>query len=65
MTLGPDLTSFLEKGDRADEIVFVCRSGGRSGTATAESIQLGYKFTINMAGGMIRWNEKKQPVVRN
>lgn len=65
ITLGPDLTAFLEKGDRADEIVFVCRSGGRSGTATTESIKLGYKFTINMAGGMIRWNEKKQPVVRN
>lgn len=62
VTLGPDLTQFLQQGDRAEEIVFVCRSGGRSGTATAESIQLGYKFTINMTGGMIRWNEKKFPV---
>lgn len=61
ITLGPDLTKFLENGDRSEEIVFVCRSGGRSGTATAESIKLGYKFTINMAGGMIRWNEKKLP----
>ncbi|MDZ4083142.1 MAG: MBL fold metallo-hydrolase, partial [Bdellovibrionales bacterium] len=59
VTLGPDLTKFLENGNRAEEIVFVCRSGGRSGTAAAESIKLGYKFTINMAGGMIRWNEKK------
>lgn len=65
ITLGPELTSFLEKGDRAEEIVFLCRSGGRSGTATSESIKLGYKFTINMAGGMLRWNEKKLPVVRN
>ncbi len=65
ITLGPDLTSYLEKGDRSEEIVFICRSGGRSGTATVESQNLGYKFTINMAGGMIRWNEKKQPVVRN
>lgn len=65
ITLGPDLTNFLERGDRSEEIVFICRSGGRSGTATSESIKLGYKFTINMAGGMIRWNEKKQPVVRN
>lgn len=65
ITLGPELTSFLESGNRSEEIVFVCRSGGRSGTATAESIKLGYKFTINMAGGMIRWNERKQPVVRN
>lgn len=59
VTLGPDLTKFLENGNRAEEIIFVCRSGGRSGTATAESITFGYKFTINMVGGMIRWNEKK------
>jgi rhodanese-related sulfurtransferase len=65
ITLGPDLTSFLEKGDRSEEIVFLCRSGGRSGSATSESVKLGYKFTINMAGGMLRWNEKKLPVVRN
>lgn len=61
ITLGPDLTNFLEKGDRNQEIVFVCRSGGRSGTATAESLKMGYKATINMVGGMIRWNELKQP----
>ena len=65
VTLGPDLTNLLEKGDRNQEIVFVCRSGGRSGTATAESIKLGYKATINMVGGMIRWNELNQPTERN
>lgn len=59
VTLGPELNEFLEKGDRSDEIVFVCRSGGRSGQATALSQQMGYKFTVNMTGGMIRWNEKK------
>lgn len=65
ITLGPDLIAFLEKGDRSEEIVFVCRSGGRSGTAVAESIKLGYQRTINMVGGMIRWNEKNFPVERN
>ena len=64
ITLGPDLTAFLEKGDRTEEIVFLCRSGGRSGAATAESIKLGYKFTINMAGGMLRWNEVKLPTFK-
>lgn len=57
--LGPELIEFLQRGDRNQEIVFVCRSGGRSGTATAESVKLGYKYTINMVGGMIRWNELK------
>jgi len=57
VTLGSDLTRFLENGDRTQEIVFVCRSGGRSGQATSESQKLGYKWTSNMVGGMIRWNE--------
>nr|BFD59027.1 hypothetical protein CKG001_11340 [Bdellovibrio sp. CKG001]BFD62406.1 hypothetical protein BdHM001_10870 [Bdellovibrio sp. HM001] len=65
VTLGPELTAFLEKGDRSEEIVFICRSGGRSGQATAESQKLGYRFTVNMTGGMIRWNEKKFLVERN
>lgn len=64
VTLGPDLTQFLEKGDRSQEIVFVCRSGGRSGQATSESIRLGYKFTANMTGGMIQWTERKFPAKR-
>lgn len=64
ITLGPKLQYFLEKGDRAEQIVFICRSGARSGTAALESIKLGYKYTINMAGGMIRWNEKMYPMSR-
>lgn len=64
VTLGPDLTKYLETGDRSEEIVFICRSGGRSGNATAESIKMGYKFTVNMAGGMIRWNEEKLPTLK-
>jgi rhodanese-related sulfurtransferase len=64
VTLGPELLDFLENGDRDQEIVFVCRSGARSGGATAESIKMGYKHTSNMTGGMIRWNDAKQPVER-
>lgn len=62
---GPALTDFLQGGDRSEEIVFICRSGGRSGNATTESIQLGYKFSVNMAGGMIRWTEKQLPTQKN
>jgi sulfur dioxygenase len=65
VTLGPELTKFLEDGDRSDEIVFICRSGARSGNATAESVRLGYKKTVNMVGGMIRWNEKKFSIEKN
>jgi sulfur dioxygenase len=65
ITLGHELNQVLENGDRNQEIVFICRSGGRSGTATAVSIKLGYKYTANMIGGMIKWNEEKQPVARD
>ncbi|HEX4925554.1 MAG TPA: rhodanese-like domain-containing protein [Bdellovibrionales bacterium] len=64
-TLGPELTNLLTKGDRAQEIVFVCRSGARSATATLESMKLGYKYTKNMEGGMIVWNESRFPVRRD
>lgn len=61
VTLGEDLTSYLKTLDKNQEIAFICRSGGRSGNATAESIKLGFSKTVNMAGGMILWNEKKLP----
>jgi glyoxylase-like metal-dependent hydrolase (beta-lactamase superfamily II)/rhodanese-related sulfurtransferase len=65
VTLGPDLQAFLEQGDRSDEIVFICRSGGRSGQATAIAHQMGYKFAANMIGGMIAWNQSQLPVAKN
>lgn len=65
VTLGPDLMRFLEATDRNEEIVFICRSGGRSGQATALSLDFGYKHTMNLIGGMIRWNELGLPVARN
>lgn len=64
VTLGPDLARFLEEGNRDDEIVFVCRSGARSGNATLAAQQMGYSKTVNMTGGMIRWNDAKLPVER-
>jgi len=65
ITMGPSLTQFLEQGNRQDEIVFICLSGGRSGAVTAESMRLGYKFSMNMVGGMLRWNRENFSVERN
>ena len=65
MTSGKDLTKFLQENDRNQEIIFICRSGSRSGFATTEAIQLGYKNVINLSGGMLRWNELKQPIIKN
>ena len=65
VTLGDDLKSYLHTmKDKEQEIVFVCRSGARSGDATRQAIQLGFKNVFNMTGGMIRWNELGYPVQR-
>lgn len=64
VTMGPDLQELLENGRRDETIVFVCRSGGRSGRATEFSQHLGYTHTFNMEGGMLLWNERGLPVER-
>jgi hydroxyacylglutathione hydrolase len=64
VTLGPDLKAFLEKEDRKSKIIFICRSGGRSGTATALSRELGFTDTYNMSGGMLLWNELQLPTIK-
>jgi glyoxylase-like metal-dependent hydrolase (beta-lactamase superfamily II)/rhodanese-related sulfurtransferase len=65
VTLGPDLMKYLETEDKEKEIVFICRSGNRSGQATALAQQLGFKYAANMVGGMINWNLQQLPVVRD
>jgi rhodanese-related sulfurtransferase len=43
--------------DRDEELVVVCRSGGRSGRAAAILANLGFRRVTNMTGGMLAWNE--------
>jgi len=56
-TLGDELSSWLKEQDKDSKLIFICRSGGRSGRATEEAMSLGIKDSINMTGGMILWNE--------
>ncbi|MDZ4660304.1 MAG: rhodanese-like domain-containing protein [Pseudomonadota bacterium] len=37
-------------------IVFICRSGSRSGRAAGLALTKGFKHVFNMKGGMIAWN---------
>lgn len=62
ITIGPDLDAFLKAHDKDDEIVFVCRSGARSGRATLQSRSMGFSKSVNLQGGMLLWNERKYPV---
>lgn len=50
--------------DRSQPILFVCRSGNRSGRAAHALRQMGFAVTINMLGGMLEWNERRLPIVR-
>ena len=61
VSLGPSVMSFLENSDKNKSILFICRSGARSGQATLVSRQMGFKKTYNMMGGMLEWNRKGFP----
>jgi sulfur dioxygenase len=54
----------LEAAPRDHAIVFVCRSGGRSGKAALELAKLGFEQVASMRGGMRAWNQRRYPVVR-
>jgi rhodanese-related sulfurtransferase len=64
VTLGPDLQQLLDNGDRKTPIVFICRSGARSGQATGYAVDIGYENVANLQGGMIQWNSDGLPVAR-
>ncbi len=57
ITLGEELTDWLKTKDKSTKIIFVCRSGGRSGKATVEAMSYGITEAYNQKGGMLLWNE--------
>jgi rhodanese-related sulfurtransferase len=63
-TLGPDLGSFLKSHDKNDEVVFVCRSGSRSGQATLQGLAAGFANRVNLHAGMILWNKRRFQIDR-
>lgn len=50
--------------DRHQEVVMVCRSGGRSGNAAGMLCSMGFTRVMNMVGGMLAWNAAGFPVVK-
>lgn len=61
-TLGLELETFLKTANKETLIIFVCRSGARSGRATATALALGFKNVYNMEGGMLAWNSLGLPI---
>lgn len=64
ITAGPDLEKKLNSENTNKEIVFVCRSGKRSGDVVKLAQSLGFKKVYNLQGGMIKWNEMHFPIER-
>ncbi|NOQ64880.1 MAG: rhodanese-like domain-containing protein [Methyloprofundus sp.] len=48
---------------KEDDVIVVCQSGMRSGTACATLTKLGFTNVYSMRGGMQSWEENKLPVV--
>jgi len=68
VTLGEELSKWIvenKETHKNKEIVFVCRSGGRSGKATEEALSHGYTSVYNMVGGMLSWNDLNLPKASN
>jgi len=51
----------LNELDKNETIVLVCRSGARSGQATAFMQQQGFENVYNLRGGMIGWTATGLP----
>ena len=57
----------LHEIDKERTVVFICRSGARSGQVCAYLAQNGYANTVNLRGGVIGWAQSGfgfQPVSR-
>jgi glyoxylase-like metal-dependent hydrolase (beta-lactamase superfamily II)/rhodanese-related sulfurtransferase len=59
-----NLASALQATPRDRPLVFVCRSGGRSGKAALAAAGLGFAQAASMRGGMRAWNQRHYPVTR-
>jgi rhodanese-related sulfurtransferase len=47
---------------RDQDVLFICRSGNRSGSAQRQLLQLGYEQVFNVSGGMNAWASAGLPV---
>jgi rhodanese-related sulfurtransferase len=58
------LNSRLAEVPRDQEVLLICRSGSRSGSAQRHLQQLGYDQVVNVSGGMTAWASAGLPVQR-
>ena len=47
-----------------EEVIVVCRSGGRSRKAATLLVERGFRDVHDLSGGMLAWNAARLPVTR-
>jgi rhodanese-related sulfurtransferase len=47
-----------------DDLIIVCRSGGRSARGATELVRLGFTRVMNLAGGMLAYTRAGFPIAR-
>ncbi len=52
----------LQELPRDRDVLFICRSGNRSGVATGMARRAGMARAVNVKGGMIAWSQGGLPV---
>lgn len=50
--------------NREQPLLMVCRSGGRSATASSWLKAMGFTQVYNLVGGMLVWNANGLPIIR-
>jgi sulfur dioxygenase len=58
------LEKAAEGWNRAEPVLVLCRSGGRSGRAALILEKMGFHQVASMAGGMMQWTAEGRPVSR-
>jgi rhodanese-related sulfurtransferase len=58
------LASRASEIPRDQDVLLICRSGNRSGTAQRQLARLGYERLLNVSGGMNAWASAGLPVER-
>jgi rhodanese-related sulfurtransferase len=60
----PDFQSKLSALDRTKKYLVYCRSGNRSGKATAMMRELGFADVADLDGGILAWESAGKPTVK-
>ncbi len=58
-----ELPSRLDELTSAREVVLYCRSGARSGQATRQLLDLGFRNVKSLEGGLLAWSDRIDPSV--